>query len=314
MKKHLLLSALIVPAALAFTSCMNSDGNRQEQTINYGNGLCFNYVTDLEDPTVTFVSRSPQYTFNVEFYGSTIITSMSNIRLTPDGAPLSFRTPELKASTTTTGYTFYYNGSDIIPDGQSQSYVFSNFTLGIIERSVINSSNLYKYSPVYNISYTVNDRYHVRVFPTYYDVVGMVSSTPDGTTDTFESTNAILSLTLSPSETAPATGKATLELHDVKCGADLTVTRLIAENVPYTVSSTGIKIDTDNETVYKIKDATGKEVADAGLSDIHINVSVPGGSTSFTMHADLTGLDDKSTKAEFDLRGNMSYYYRTTSN
>lgn len=314
MKKHLILPALMLPLALTFTSCLKSEGNRQESTINYGNTLCFNYVTDLQDPSAAFVSRAPQYTFNLEFYGSTIAASMSNIRLTPDGPALTFRTPELTMSTSTTGYTLYTNASDVIPEGQTQSYVFNNLTLGIIERSILNSSGAYKYSPVYNISYTVNNRYHIKVFPTYYDVVGMVTSTGTGTTETYESNKAILSLTLSPSETAPTTGKAAIELFDVKFNSDVTITRILAEDVPYTVTSSGIRINTDNETVYKIKDPMGKEVAGAGLSDININVAVPGGSTSFSMHANITGLQGNSTQTDYDLRGNMSYYYSSTTN
>lgn len=313
MKKNLLFTALILPAALAFTSCMKTDGNRQETTINYGNTLCFNYVTDLQDPSAAFVSRAPQYTFNIEFYGSTIITSMSNIRLTPDGPSLTFRTPELTASTTTTGYTFYTNATDIIPEGQTQSYLFNNLTLGIIERSILNASGAYKYSPVYNISYTVNNRYHIKVFPTYYDVVGMVTTTGTGTTNSFDSNRAILSLTLSPNESTPTTGKAAIELFDVKFASDNTITRLLAEDIPYTVTSSGIRINTDSETVYKIKDLTGKELPGAGFSDININVAVPGGSTSFSLHANITGLQGNSAQTEYDLRGNMSYYYSTSS-
>lgn len=313
MKKNLILSALMLPAALAFTSCLKSEGNRQESIINYGNTLCFNYVTDLQDPSVAFVSRSPQYTFNVEFYGSTITTSMSNIRLTPDGPALTFRTPELTMSTSTTGYTLYTSASDIIPEGQTQSYIFNNMTLGIIERAIYNGSGAYKPSPVYNLSYTINDRYHIKVFPTYYDVVGMVTSTGTGTTESYESNRAILSLSLSPSETAPMTGKAAIELFDVKFNNDVTVSRILAENVPYTVSSSGIRINTDNETVYKIKDTSGREIEGAGLSDININVAVPGGSTSFSLHANINGIQGNSSQTDYDLRGNMSYYYSTSS-
>lgn len=314
MKKHLLLSALILPAAMAFTSCMNTEGNRQESTINYGGSLCFNYVTDLDDPARSFISLSPQYSFQIEYFSSTLTTSMSNVRLTSDGSPLTFRTPAMKASNANTNYTISCTGTDIVPEGQSQSYVFSNFNLNIIERSILNASGSYKYSPVYNLTYTVNNRYKVRVFPTYYDVVGTITSTAPGATTSSDSKRAIVSLTLNPDASAPTTGKATLELIDITFANDFTEPRIIAEGIPYTVSASGISIRTDNDAVYKIKDVTGKEIAGAGLSDIIISIDVPSGSTSLSLHANVTGLQGENAAVDYNLAGSLSYYYNTTSN
>lgn len=314
MKKNLLLSALIIPAALAMTSCMDSDGNRQEANINFGGSLCFNYVTDIKDPTVApFVSLAPQYSFNVEYYGGTITTSMSNIRLTSDGQQLSFRTPELKASNTNNGYTLTCTGSDIVPEGQSQSFVFDDFSVNITERSIVNASGAYRYSPVYAINYLVNGRYRVKVFPTYYDVVGKMTSTAtvDKTAKTSE--RAIVSFSLNPDSSNPVTGKATIEINDVTFADNFTVSRLIASDVPYTVNATGISIRTDSETVYKVKDALGRDLPNAGLSDIVISIDVPSGSTSISMHANVTGLEGEKDAVEYDLRATLGYFINTTN-
>lgn len=78
MKKSLLWAALALPA-IAFTSCLSSDGeNRQESTINYGGAYCFNVVTDLQSETREwFISTEPQYSFVLEAYSAKATPSMS---------------------------------------------------------------------------------------------------------------------------------------------------------------------------------------------------------------------------------------------
>ena len=315
MKKHLLLSALILPAALAFTSCLDTNDNRQEQNINYGGSLCFNYVTDMQNPTAEpFVSLSPNYSFLIEYFSATMTTSMSNIRLTADGSPLTFKTPELKASNTNNGNTISCNVTDVVPEGQTQSYVFDKLNINITERTLASSTGVYKYSPIYDVRYTINNRYNVRVLPAYYDVVGKLTSTATGTTDSHEGKMSIVSLSLNPNSSAPATGKAKLEIYDVSFKADFTESRIIAEDIPYTITPSGVSIHTESGTVYKIKDVTGKEVQGAGLSDIIITVDVPSGSTSFSLHANVTGLQGEKDAVDYDLSGRLQYYYNSTSN
>lgn len=302
MKKSFLWTLLSL-TAIAFTSCLSSDGeNRQESTLNYGGSYCFNVVTDRQSGE-WFVSTQPQYSIVLEAYSAKATPSMSNIKLAEGQAGLSFKLPDLDISTNTPNYSYTCAGSDLTPVNQtSNAYVFNNFSLKVIERSIRTSEGLNRYSPVYDISYTINSRYQVTAFPTVYDLLGTTTATAgEGFTDK----GLIYSISLNPEKNTAA-----LIITDARFTSGMTRTVLRINDLPYTVNRNGVVINTPEGATYVVRDAAG-EIKDSSISDVKINISVPSGSTSLSFHGSMPNYQNISDLNSFDVRAALSYYYTT---
>lgn len=304
MKKSLLWAALVLPA-IAFTSCLSSDGeNRQESTINYGGAYCFNVVTDLQSETREwFISTEPQYSFVLEAYSAKATPSMSNIKLIDGQAGLSFKLPDLDISFNTPNYSYTCAGSGLTPVNQtSNAYVFNNFSLKVIERNIRNSAGAIRYSPVYDLSYTVNNLYQVTVFPTGYDLLGTTIATTDVD---YTDKGPIYTITFDPEKKT-----ASINITDARFASEMTSTSLRINNLPYTVTRGGLVINTPEDATYVIRDAAG-EIKGSSISDVKLNISVPSGTTSLSFHASMPDFQGVSKLKSFDVRASLSYYYPT---
>lgn len=307
--KKLILSAAIALSALAFTSCLSSNGeSKNEATINYGGSLCFNRVTDLQTGEI-FNSTDPQYSFLLDYTNQLITPSMTNLKLMEDASGLSFKLPSLKVNLNSQDYSYTVNGTDLIPEGSSQQYVFTTFSFKAIDRAIRTNSGTYIYSPVYDISYTVNGRYSVTVYPTRYDLLGTTTSNADGK-DTYTSTKPIYTVTLD-------TGKKTanLTLTDALFASDHSTMRFGVKDLPYEIMTDGsIQIKTPADEKTQIIDTAG-EVKNAYLSGITIRINVPSSRGSYiSFHANIPGMQGSASDDEYDVRANLSYYIPTSEN
>lgn len=305
--KKLILSAAIVLSALAFTSCLSSNGeSKNEATINYGGSLCFNRVTDLQTGEI-FNSTDPQYSFLLDYTNQLITPSMTNLKLMEDASGLSFKLPALKVNLNSQDYSYTVNGTDLIPEGSSQQYVFTTFSFKAIDRAIRTNSGSYIYSPVYDISYTVNGRYSVTVYPTRYDLLGTTTANADGK-DTYTSTKPIYTVTLD-------TGKKTanLTLTDAVFASSHTTMKFGVKDLPYEIMADGsIQIKTPADEKTQIIDTAG-EVKNAYLSGITIRINVPSSRGSYiSFHANIPGMQGSASDDEYDVRANLSYYIPTS--
>lgn len=307
--KKLILSAAIALSALAFTSCLSSNGeSKNEATINYGGSLCFNRVTDLTTGEI-FNSTDPQYSFLLDYTNQLVTPSMTNLKLMEDASGLSFKLPSLKVNLNSQDYSYTVNGTDLIPEGSSQRYVFSTFSFKAIDRAIRTNSGTYIYSPVYDISYTVNGLYSVTVYPTRYDLLGTTTSNADGK-DTYTSTKPIYTVTLD-------TGKKTanLTLTDAVFASNHTTMKFGVKDLPYEIMTDGsIQIKTPADEKTQIIDTAG-EVKNAYLSGITIRINVPSSRGSYiSFHANIPGMQGSASDDEYDVRANLSYYIPTSEN
>ena len=248
--KKIILSAAIALSALAFTSCLSSSGeSKNEATITYGGSLCFNRVTDLQTGE-TFNTSDPQYSFLLDYTNQLVTPSMTNLKLAEDASGLSFKLPSLKVNLNSQDYSYTVNGIDLIPEGASQQYVFSTFSFKAIDRAFRTNSGTYIYSPVYDISYTVNGRYSVTVYPTRYDLLGTTTSNADGK-DPYTSTKPIYSITLDTSKKT-----ANLTLTDAVFASGHTTMKFGVKDLPYEIMSDGsIEIKTPADEKSQIVDS-----------------------------------------------------------
>lgn len=307
--KKLILSAAIALSALAFTSCLSSNGeSKNEATINYGGSLCFNRVTDLTTGEI-FNSTDPQYSFLLDYTNQLITPSMTNLKLMEDASGLSFKLPSLKVNLNSQDYSYTVNGTDLIPEGSSQQYVFTTFSFKAIDRAIRTNSGTYIYSPVYDISYTVNGRYSVTVYPTRYDLLGTTTSNADGK-DTYTSTKPIYTVTLDTDKNT-----ANLTLTDAVFASNHTTMKFGVKDLPYEIMTDGsIQIKTPADEKTQIIDTAG-EVKNAYLSGITIRINVPSSRGSYiSFHANIPGMQGSASDDEYDVRANLSYYIPTSEN
>lgn len=307
--KKLILSAAIALSALAFTSCLSSNGeSKNEATINYGGSLCFNRVTDLTTGEI-FNSTDPQYSFLLDYTNQLVTPSMTNLKLMKDASGLSFKLPALKVNLNSQDYSYTVNGTDLIPEGSSQQYVFTTFSFKAIDRAIRTNSGTYIYSPVYDISYTVNGRYSVTVYPTRYDLLGTTTSNADGK-DTYTSTKPIYTVTLDTDKNT-----ANLTLTDAVFASNHTTMKFGVKDLPYEIMTDGsIQIKTPADEKTQIIDTAG-EVKNAYLSGITIRINVPSSRGSYiSFHANIPGMQGSASDDEYDVRANLSYYIPTSEN
>lgn len=311
MKKPILSTAVML-SALAFTSCLGSGGdNKSEATITYGGSLCFNRVTDLETGE-SFISTDPQYSFLLDYTNQLVTPSMTNLKLSPEASGLSFKLPALKVSLSSQDYSYTCSGTDITPEGVTDQYVFSNFSFKAIDRAIMTGSGTYLYSPVYDVSYTVNDRYKVLVYPTRYDLLGTTTADAEDK-DPYTSKGVIYTITLD-------TGKKTanLTLTDAEFASNHSRMRFGVKDLPYEIKeeygNQYIEIKTPGDEKFQIIDAAG-EVENAYLSGIILRINVPTSRGSYiSFHADIIGMQGSATSDQYDVRADLSYYIPTSDN
>lgn len=310
MKKTILSTAFAL-SALAFTSCLSSDGeNKSEATLTYGGSQCFNYVTDNQT-NESFISTAPQYSFHLNYTDQLITPSMSNIQIAEGGSGLQFKLPTLKVNVGTQNddYSYGCSGSDLTPEGAAQAYVFDRFSFKAIDRALRTSSGNYIYSPVYNISYIINGRYNVTVMPMRYDLPGVTTSTPtDGETTSYSTKQPIYTITLDLK-----TQKATFAITDAQFASGHSYMNIkVSEPIPFKVTASGITIASEPGEQIQLQDLTGK-VEGAYFSDIEASINLPSSrGSSISFHVNINDLQGSSTSTEYDVTADVSYYVPTT--
>lgn len=298
--KKIFLPAIATTVGLAFTSCLGSDGDSYNRgTLTYGGSSCVNYVTDLQTGEA-FVSVNPQYTFEQNYTALTSKPSMSNIRLASNGGGLAFSLPELPVKTNVDGYSYISSGTDLVPEGAAQSYLFDRFSLKYAERLITTQATQYIVSPVYDISYTINNRYSVVVYPLSYDMLGTTTVVSDK--ETYTCTTSIYNIRLDYT-----TGKAAITLRDTQLGSSDGLVDFGVKEVPFTLDNYGVAISTPEDTKYQVVGHYG-DIQNCYMSNIKMRINVPSGDNStLSFRADLVGVNGEETSTPYDITCAMSY-------
>lgn len=172
MKKYLLSFGVLAAATLSLTSCLGSGKNETNYNFTYSD--CFNYVVDRQDNSV-YIGQSPIYNF-VFHNDQTLDIDITNLKLNSDQT-LNLRFPTLATKVSSTDGFTTFEGYDITPMGVGNSYEFNTFKF---------RGYPWRTPAIYDITYTVNDRYDVTVYPKvlgYYSSVVATNNT-EGATET----------------------------------------------------------------------------------------------------------------------------------
>ncbi|MDE6370576.1 MAG: hypothetical protein K2K92_03695 [Duncaniella sp.] len=309
---------------LVLTACVDSETeNTATRIINYGGNMCFNQVVDTQTGEF-FNSYSPNYELNLNLTERLVTTSITNMQLSPGNAGVTLRLPALPVNTNTTDVSYEVTGTDIKPEATS-AYTFDKFRLGVIERYVQGTSAENRYSPVYQITYSVNDRYDINVFPTSYDLIGAISSTPvtaptpgadsdataraassgtESTAQAYTVTNILHTMTLDV-----AKNTATLVIDGVRYADTMSPSLLKINNIPYTVAKGAIEVSTPADVTYQINDILGP-ITGCTLQDIHIRIAVPSGQTTISYRANITKMQGNDQIVDYDVSTTAGYLYQ----
>lgn len=316
MKKSTLIAALMAPALLfATSSCLSSDNNnKQESTLNYGGNQCFNMVTDSETGDY-FISPAPNYTFVLDLINLQGTASMSGIKFGSNGSPLSFKLPAMPLTFDNKDYSYSLKGSLLTPEGVAEQYVFNNFNMRVVERTIQLPTG-YVYAPIFDINFSVNGRYRFTAFPTAYFLLGDVMAHPTGENasgEDYKSDDSVVAIALTADKTDATKYTAALWIYNASFSENMSDMTIYAENLPVNITPYGFSIVTEEGEAIKVKDSAG-EIKDCSFSNIKVSTSVPSGVTSLEFDADLKALQPTKPIEPCHVSANLTYYYKTENN
>lgn len=157
---HSAMLALALGSAM--TSCLSDGENTITGTDIYANG--FNVITDRQTGDVSY-AENPRYEINWKQDGSreTVALKFANLGI-PEIPDYTYEFAEV--GTGHSGYTYQVSISSATPTNMT-SVQFSNIKVSYIRRVVRQSASSEQMVNrfVYAISYTVNNRYEVVVYP-----------------------------------------------------------------------------------------------------------------------------------------------------
>ncbi|MCM1051644.1 MAG: hypothetical protein NC349_06755 [Paenibacillus sp.] len=316
MNKSTLIAALMAPALLfATSSCLSSDNNnKQEQTLNYGGSQCFNMVTDSESGE-SFISSDPNYTIVLDLINYKGSVSMTGLKLGPNGSSLSFKLPDMPLTFSSTEASYSLKSSLITPEGVTDQYVFNNFNLRVVERTLKLPTG-YVFAPIFDVNFTINGRYKFTAFPTAYFLLGDVLAQPtgdDASAKDYKSEDSVVAISLTADKTDASKYTAALWVYDARFSENMSNMTFYAENLPVEINPYGFNITTEDGQAIKVKDSAG-EIKDCSISNIHIRTSVPSGVTTVEFDADFKALQPTKPILPCHVSANLTYYYKNENN
>lgn len=307
MKKYLLSLGVLAAATLSLTSCLGSSSNETNYTFTYSD--CFNYVVDRQDNTV-YIGQSPIYNF-VFHNDNKLDMDVTNLKFNSDQSQtLSLRLPTMDTQVSSTDGFTTFEAYDVTPVGTGNSYEFSTFKFrGYPWRS----------PAIYEINYTVNDRYDVTVYPKvlgYYASVVATNNTEGATESVFNGVNDAGTYMLQINSEKMT---ATLYLMGAKFEKgtyDGDVENLEIRNLPVQIVSGGFRIFTQPGDTYDVypyqQTAATTPLKDYSVSDINMTAVL---STGASLRFDCTlGKNSSGNLKKYAVQTTLRYFPFNTGN
>lgn len=170
MKKYLLTSLSLL-SAIAMTSCLSSSTEDYTTTYNYGGSDCFNRIVDLNDGS-DFIASAPSYT--LQYKGSQVDITLSNLILSQGASALSFKLPTMKYSQDPADGFIVTNEYAVSPAVGTSAYLFNPFNLRFLPRNS-------RLGSIFYIRYTLEinsqPRYEVTTYANNYVYLGPITAT-----------------------------------------------------------------------------------------------------------------------------------------
>lgn len=279
MKKYLLSFGVLAAAALSMTSCLSNSSSDQKYTFGYGNTDCFNRVYDMDTQEYS-ITLNPTYSFVYNMSKATLDVDMSNIKLGDSGySGMSFKLSGMGFSL---GEDYFWKTSarDVVPYGASSSFVFNSFNLNALPTRTIANMGI----PVYYMTYTVNNRYRVMVYPTQLVYFGSIAAsdlnnnTDFSITDDKESYYAV--------QINPEKMIAQLLVSGAQYKQGMNRYNFRVKDLPIELTDNGYRIRTEVNKKYDVwsDKSTTEPVKGQSVSNVLITASLDYGATiSFTI-------------------------------
>lgn len=291
MKKHLIQLSVIILGALSLSSCLgDNDENEQTNTYPYGNGSCFNVVTD-NDGTV-YIGRNPSYTFSYRMYAGEVDVTINNLQLSPELNGISLQLPPMKFAQNKTDYFVDASGRDLFPvsQGANSPYVFNSFS-----SSTFPGESVYRINYKLTNSYT-NKSYTVKVYSTKFKYYGDVTFIGSEGTPYINEANTDSYMTVAIN---PETLTATLSMNNGKF-ADGKNTSFAIKGIPVTLTAIGYEMSsTPGQSLQLQTIGLTGDKKDCFISDIKATASLASGaSISFKLDLGTDGKYDVSAPGQ----------------
>lgn len=296
MKKYLMSFGVLAAVALSMTSCLSNSTSDQKYTFGYGNTDCFNRVYDIETQQYSN-TLNPTYSFVYNMSKGTLDVDMSNIKLGDSGyGGMSFKLTDLTFKQASDAF-WETTARDVIPYGASQSFVFNSFKLRSLPTRSVGNYGI----PVYNMTYEVNGRYRVTVYPTQSVYFGSISATnlSDQTYFTLENdVESYYAVQIDPEKML-----AQLLVQGAKYKEGMARYNFRVKNLPVELTNSGYVIRTEIDKKYEIyNDKSTKPVEDQSISNVTINgILETGANINFTC--------DLGDDGKFGVNANLRYLF-----
>lgn len=231
MKKLLIPGLMLALASTALTSCMDDEDNKTTNTVTRSYTECFNTVYDSATGEITY-NTNPSYTINITTVSdgtATVAVSMSGVRFGDLAG--TFDLPAVDFKMSTTGFSTA-SATDLRPVSNVQPVpvTFDTFSFGLLDRYIRNEATAQtEIVPAYTISFMVNGRYTVTVYPTRSLYFAKTTSTADADGSEFTSTNPRYTVTLNP-----ATLKGSISIAGAQFLANMPAMNMDFTDIPFT--------------------------------------------------------------------------------
>lgn len=320
MKSMLSLLTILSATSLALSSCLGDNVSEEKGTVTYGGSSCLNFVTDLQTEESFVSTTPPSYKIEFNYTKGLAQIEMSNVQLAQNFSALSFQLPEQKCVA-----DYYYTkvqATDLVPLNTASQYVFSSFLLRYSNR--IWDANFW---PVYQIRYTINNRYQVSVIPTSLLLFGSTAATftPAEESDTPATSDPysylggernIYNFTLVPNsiEQASATGVThtlTMKIQDACYQKEMQTIDLAFDKLPVSFNADGYKAVFEEGMKVQAKSNTGSVIEEIEMSNFDLSASLSGATT---VKFDIKFNNYRNINGTFHVTANIDNFITDESN
>ncbi|MBD5317398.1 MAG: hypothetical protein HDS11_07015 [Bacteroides sp.] len=234
----------ILCAMMAFTSCLNNDSDDTQTTVTRNYTQCFNSVYDNATGEIVLTTQ-PKYVFNIIYKGDGSIygqISMTNVSLGIDIPYTNFDLPELKF-TLTGNSAPVIKATDVFPTNLANAHAvtFTEVRLSVLDRVLKNENTLQQeIYTAYSLSFTVNNRYEVTVYPTQYYYFGTTGTVADADGSEFSTTSPRYAISLNPQ-----TKKASIDITGAQFVSNMPAMNMTFGDIDFTTTRGNLVMEKD---------------------------------------------------------------------
>ncbi|MCM1293824.1 MAG: hypothetical protein NC230_09655 [Bacteroides sp.] len=225
-------------AIFAMTSCNSDD---PKQTVQYGFSNDFSYVTDLNAGTTQSLEGA-QYIMDFDLVNGTVNIDVTNLRLTLGGTPIRLKLENVAYTQNAQTGAVVVNVPNAVSIIGGTTHNLSNFKLS---QSTAYIAALGQTAIHYTASFTVDNQYSVTAVQQAVFLPGTTTYTSPAGEPLSQSNRSYYSYVLNREKSTATVTAYALELNSKY------YTQLTFEDLPYTVSSTGISINFQGEITAK---------------------------------------------------------------